>query len=340
MKKDFNLSIKTSLFITSKAEKGDFPYAALCRQKVEDGPRRLFYMTLNNVLELLSMLLQIGALIKKESQYEQSIPLDNYKEVSVTNFRGQKYLCFKNNGKKPNMMNINKEEFMELAKMKDDITQYVKDVKDLIKRQKQNKTSNTAMELQENESVQKVTIYRWSYLCPSTGDVITEGTRGYEELAQCKQAGEQSKPSLDIAPNFGDPLLMTYSVQIPLPRKAEVFRMIHIYVYKKFIERIRDGECYACNHNLPYTNSLHEDGCCMDWEDAIKLYYLKVYSSPEIQGEAHNLFEKIMAKPGTKHPNNLQAMQKPSFEEVAEWNLTIPNELYEVFQAFFCQAEQ
>ena len=51
--KDFELSPKTSLFVTRKAKSKDYPYAALCRKKSpSEKPNRFFYMSLNNILQV------------------------------------------------------------------------------------------------------------------------------------------------------------------------------------------------------------------------------------------------------------------------------------------------
>ena len=75
MKKDFRLSAQTTVYVTSKAETNNFPYAAICRQKEENGTKRFFYMNLNTLLELLGMILQVYCILKRDCGYEQTLYL-------------------------------------------------------------------------------------------------------------------------------------------------------------------------------------------------------------------------------------------------------------------------
>ena len=94
------------------------------------------------MMEFLGMLMQINTLINRDTQYEQTIPLDKQKEISVKTFMGKKYVCFKNNGKKLSMMNINTLQiFNEILKEKQKLQQFIQAVKEHNIKQKSNKST-------------------------------------------------------------------------------------------------------------------------------------------------------------------------------------------------------
>ena len=329
MKNNFPLSAQTSVFITSKAQTNEFPYAALCKQKEEDGPKRFFYMSLNNMMEFLGMLMQINTLINRDTEYVQTIPLDKQKEISVKTYRGKKYVCFKNNGKKVSMMNINTLEFNEILKQKQKLQQFIQAVKEHNIKQKSNKSTK---ESEEESRQETVTVYKWCYVCPESGNNIKESENCYLNVDVCKSAGELYKPCNDVPGNQAPPLFMQYSVNIPLPNADVIMRQIHIYVYKKNIEAMRNSECYACEENVPYSSEQHDEGCCMEWDVAVNLYYLRVACGLQSEMDIQMIWDRLVGRFG-KPNTDMPRIEKPIKEEIMEWNRIVSNDLYGLYKA-------
>ena len=331
MKKDFRLSAQTSVYVTSKAETNNFPYAAVCRQKEENGTKRFFYMSLNTLLELLGMILQVSCILKRDCGYEQTLPLDDTKKVSVSTFRGKKYVCFSNTGKKPSRMNINAEEFKELAKVKNEIKDFIKSVKTSLKKSTGDEHANKNNSLEQNEEL-KLTVFKWCYVCQSTGNTLVESNRSYLDMEKCKSEGQRNEPSVDLLPHSQPPLFMNYSMNVPLPAIADIFKQIQVYVFKKNIEALRDSECYACNENVAYANPLHDEGCCMEWLVAMEHYYLRIYSSLQTELEVTRMFDQVIHKCGKENVSP-PSCPKPTFQEIENWNNIVSKEYYELYQA-------
>ena len=49
-------------------------------------------------------------------------------------------------------------------------------------------------------------------------------------------------------------------------------KQAYIYILKQYIERLRDRDCFACLQNIPLVNSMHDDGCCMEWDETVEKY--------------------------------------------------------------------
>ena len=109
--KEFILSAKTGLFITSKAKTNNRLYSALRRIKEVNGPQRYFYMSLQKLSAVLNIITNIQILLRRDTDKEQGLTVDDYLSISVSTFRGKKYVGFLKTGKKSQRMNIDIEEF-------------------------------------------------------------------------------------------------------------------------------------------------------------------------------------------------------------------------------------
>ena len=64
----------------------------------------------------------------------------------------------------------------------------------------------------------------------------------------------------------------TFSSEFEVPAEQLMVKQAYIYILKQHIERLRDRDCFACLQNIPLVNSMHDDGCCMEWDETVEKY--------------------------------------------------------------------
>ena len=147
-------------------QQGQDKQQALCCftswNKEKNGPQTYFYMSLQNMLAILRIITNIQILIKRETDQEQCLTLDDYIKISVSKFRGKKYIGFISTGKKPNRMNIDLEKFKQLVQNMVDIESFIDSI--YVKQQKSEETKPT--------SDGNVSLYKWGYFNVETGELV------------------------------------------------------------------------------------------------------------------------------------------------------------------------
>ena len=314
--KEFELSLKTCILVTSKGKTSDRPYAALCKRKEVGGPRRWFYMGLNNLLEILNVLVNIQVLLKRDTVQEQRLRLDHNRSITVSTYLGKKYVGFVRTGQKSSRMNITVEEFKELLKCKEEVKTYTKAI--------MNKKQTMVADSQDNPVEQAVELHKWGYFNTENGEMVKEADHWYFDHETCNIAGIAAEPSIDLLPISRAPELFTFSSNHDVPEQRVMVNQAFIYVLKQYIERLRDKNCHACMQNIPLVNSMHDDGCCMDWEDAVQKY-MEVAILHEPQKDVYRICDYIMSKIKTGDKLNVQISLavKPKAMEVEHWRANL-----------------
>ena len=321
--KEFSLSPKTVLYITSKAKTNNRPYAALRRNKEKNGPQRYFYMSLQNMLAILRIITNIQILIKRETDQEQCLTLDDYIKISVSKFRGKKYIGFISTGKKPNRMNIDLEEFKLLVQNTVDIKSFIDSI--YVKQQKSEETKPT--------SDGSVSLYKWGYFNVQTGELVKEGEKWYFDSDRCNVDGKEAEPSVDLLPHMKAPEFFTFSSEFEVPAEQVMVKQAYIYILKQYIERLRDRDCFACLQNIPLVNSMHDDGCCMEWDETVEKY-LQVAMLQGPQEDVKRICMYITSKMNgnTSHLLDVTLASRPSVIELENWRKQLRGN-YVIYQA-------
>ena len=324
-KKEFKLSEKTSVFVTSKAKTSNRPYAALCRNS-PDGPRRYFYMSLQKLVEILKLLTNIQILLRRDTIKEQSLAVDQNISLTVSTFLGKKYVGFVNTGNHPRRMNINSEEFKVLVKTKSAINTFIQTIM-----QKQ-QTKTIPM---ETDTGPTVTMHKWGYFNVENGEMVQESEKWYFDMETCQEEGVAAEPSVDLLPMDKAPEFFTFSSLFTVPEESIMIKQAYIYVLKCSIERLRDKDCFPCMQNIPMTNSMHDDGCCMDWDEAVA----KFMDTALLQGPREDVKRICSYIQGKMSEDNqpvfpLQVTQasRPLAHEVENWRMNLKGE-YDLYRA-------
>ena len=180
--KEFNLSAKTVLFISSKAKTNNRPYAALRKSKEINGPQRYFYMNLQKLAAFLKVISNIQILLKRDTEKEQFLTLDDYMKISVSTFKGKKYVGFVNTGKKPNRMDIDIEDFKVLTHSKVGIKNFLHSID-----QMQRKSEGAEL---ETPSEKTVNMFKWGYFDVESGELIKEDDKWFFDADRCNDEGK------------------------------------------------------------------------------------------------------------------------------------------------------
>ena len=91
------------------------------------------------------------------------------------------------------------------------------------------------------------------------------------------------------------PEFFTFSSSFDVPEEELMVKQAFIYVMKQYVERRRDRDCFACCQNIPLVNILHDDRCCMTWDDSVEKYFSTViYLEP--QEDVKRICSYIVAK--------------------------------------------
>ena len=325
--KEFNLSAKTVLFITSKAKTNNRPYAALRKSKEINGPQRYFYMSLQKLAAFLKIITNIQILLKRDTDKEQFLAVDDYMKISVSTFRGKKYVGFVNTGKKPSRMNIDIEEFKVLAHSKVGIKNFIDSIN-----QMQHKSEEAEF---ETPSERTVNLFKWGYFDVESGELIKEGDKWYFDADRCNDEGKAAEPSIDLLPCMRAPEFFTFSSSFDVPEEELMVKQAFIYIMKKYVERRRDGDCFACCQNIPLVNSLHDDGCCMTWDDSVEKYFSTVmYQEPQedVKRICSYIVAKMHGNGNTSFLLDVTFLSRPLALEVEHWRKYLKGN-YDLYQA-------
>ena len=170
--KEFELSLKTCLLVTCKGKTSDRPYAALCKRKEVGGPRRWFYMGLNNLLEILNILVNIQVLLKRDTVQEQRLRLEQ--EHSSEYIFGKKVcgIC---------------KDWSELLKCKEEVKAYTKAI--------MNKKQTMVADSQDNPVERTVELHKWGYFNTENGEMVKEADHWYFDHETCNIAGIAAEPT-------------------------------------------------------------------------------------------------------------------------------------------------
>ena len=57
---------------------------------------------------------------------------------------------------------------------------------------------------------------------------------------------------------------------------------------------MRNSECYSCEENVPYSCKQHEEGCCMEWDVAVNLYYLRVACGLQFEMDVQIIWDRLV----------------------------------------------
>ena len=135
---------------------------------------------------------------------------------------------------------------------------------------------------------------------------------------------------MDKAPEF-----FTFSSLFTVPEESIMIKQAYIYVLKCSIERLRDKDCFPCMQNIPMTNSMHDDGCCMDWDEAVA----KFTDTALLQGPREDVKRICSYIQGKMSEDNqpvfpLQVTQasRPLAHEVENWRMNLKGE-YDLYRA-------
>ena len=325
--KEFILSAKTGLFITSKAKTNNRPYAALRRSKEVNGPQRYFYMSLQKLSAVLNIITNIQILLRRDTDKEQCLTVDDYLSISVSTFRGKKYVGFLKTGKKSQRMNIDIEEFKVLAQSKAGIKNFIDTIALM-------NCNAEAAEI-ETPSEGSVSMHKWGYFDVHSGELIKEGDKWYFDVDKCNEDGKAAEPSVDLISNMLAPEFFTFSSTFEVPQEDLLIKQAFIYVMKQYVERRRDGDCFACCQNIPLANSLHDDGCCMSWDDTVEKYFPTVLLQ-EPQEDVKRICSYIVAKlngnSSTGFLLDVTLGSRPLALEVENWRKYLRGN-YDLYQA-------
>ena len=224
-------------------------------------------------LQVLDLCHKIQVLINmcSNSDREQVIQIDDKKSVTVSEFKGNKYVGFSSKSNKCRM-NLNVDEFKQLMKIKPDVKSFVKEIM-AGKMVKNEDTSNT-----QNEPNRTILLHTWAYFDPSSGAIIKQSEKWFLDEEICSSEGTNGEPSLDMTSMCPKPEMFVYASEFEIPHSTEeLIRLLYIFVIKGKIESLRDTECYACAENRPFHHPLHDEGCCMSWDEAVDKYYQAIF---------------------------------------------------------------
>ena len=190
-------------------------------------------------------------------------------------FRGKKYVEFLKTDKKSQSMNTYIEEFKVLAQSKAGIKNFI-DTIALIK-------CNDEVAEIETPSEGSVSMHKWGYFDVHSGELIKEGDKWHFDVDKCNEDGK-AEASVDLISNMLAPKFFTFSSTFEVPQEDLLVKPAFIYVMKQYVERRRDGDCFACCQNIPLTNSLHDDGRLLHVMEIIlwkSIFPLSFYRSPK-----------------------------------------------------------
>ena len=171
------------------------------------------------------------ALLKGREKREQVFELDKGKSVGTRHYNGHPYVTLKRKreGQPQFNMNLTTSEFEELQAHAIKIRAFVQVVN-------QGPKTNVAC------AVRDITLYKWLYTAPVTGELVREGPRWYINECECRVAGTEYQSHFDLAGNERAPELFVCSSDFALDGNAALVKQAYIYAIKDIVEKVKDTE--------------------------------------------------------------------------------------------------
>ena len=329
---DIPLSDKTSVFVNSRSKNKDLPYAGLKRTKPGDAAyKRLFYLTLQNIMMVLDYIPRLKALTQlEEDRQNVNLELDKCKTVGVCTYNGQKYISFQKRGKElAPFMNLDMYEFKRLTECAEQIRATVKELMEI-------KSAPMPTYVPRG-----LTLYKWMYICPVTGKLVKEAERWYLNRHVCRSEGVAWDSYFDLTGKTYEkrPEMFSFDSTFTLPDNGTLAKKAFIYAIKHIIELIRDRDCEACADNLPFHNMDHDLGCCLEWDVAVEKFYQEhILDQTDLQDMVVRIIRTINDHLPEKERQGLlkEKLEKtnwPSVIDVIHYDQTLGQDLLQVFKA-------
>lgn len=128
------------------------------------------------------------------------------------------------------------------------------------------------METRNKTSVRKdylITFQLFQPLHNTIGNMVKSRVRVGISQKKCAKSGDfvENKDELQITTR-----------QIPLPSIVSITEMITTYLVSGDIRRRTISTCYGCSVDHPSQLQHMDNGCMMDWEDAVTQYYEEAFA--------------------------------------------------------------
>ena len=259
------LSDKTFVFVNLTSKKLQQPYCGFKRTRPDDASyKRLFYMSLPNMLTLLDNIPKLNGLTELKDARKVEITLDHNKSVAATTFNSKKYITLLKKGTQiAPYMNLDLAEFTKLSESSRQIRAFVQDL------------LTEKVLAQPTHVPRDITLYSWMYIDSASGRKLKTSSHWFLDEFQARADGTDHGNSLELTTyGFSQRAeLFTFDSQFSLPDNETLALKAYIFAVKKVIESMKTGHCEACLDNLAYSCSEHDLGCGMPFSTAVDVFY-------------------------------------------------------------------
>ena len=261
------------------------------------GLRRLF-LHKNEVEAMLMLMPQVNSIVKSDEEGDIRVKLSSDKYVTVSMFRGQKYVgvhTYKDGQRvMGRCMNLNMMEWEKLTSKKEKIAGAMTD----------------SVKMSTDDCILKavsVTQYKWTIVMKDGSGVKREASQWYFDEETCQADVEQySIPA--------DQVVFLQCREAKLPVGDSLVKMCYSHIFKRKVQAMQKTNCYGCQVDHP-SQLQHLDGCLQDLVEALDKYSDAVYldiATIDVWG----LCRKLLQAAGQPAENGEDYEALPPYSEV------------------------